>query len=549
MKRVCIFFFYDNQGKVDGYVDVLLNGLAGCVDKFIVVCNGKLTSEGRRTFRKYTDRIIVRENQGLDVWAYKTGIDDLGWDEICSYDEMIMMNHTICGPIFPFEDMFAEMDSRDVDFWGITTYFGGLNRPKNWPDNGFDTIQDHLQSHFIAVRKHMLRSYEFQKYWRDIPPINSYEDSVSLHESVFTKKFADMGFTRSCYVNCRSDYNNYPLMIDSHELIRKEKCPIIKRKRNVYQPYKGLILHDLNYGLRDMFEAIRDCTDYDTDLLIENTVRTSPLFHFQRGTLTDFISSEKSNSVYKPLDRTKTAVILNINNAQMYSYFKELLGKVLGGMNVIIIAHKVFDPKDCPAEDINVIAGYDRESDPQLFEVMEEYADRYEYFISLSFNTLKRHSRVSYDVSTLRMQSDSFAASEGQMNYTADLFENNKLLGLMVPPVPTAYTEFREFNLYRKNNAEYVSRYAEFLDVPNSEDNRYFFPADSIFACRSSVIKGFTESIVKCFGSDTGIPYALLLPLYVQSKNFFTARVMTDYNAKILFSLLENIVYNEGVIK
>ena len=70
-KRLAIFFFYDKDGIVDGYVDVLLGGLNEVVEDFVVVVNGKLSAEGRKRFEAHTQYVLVRENVGLDAWAYK----------------------------------------------------------------------------------------------------------------------------------------------------------------------------------------------------------------------------------------------------------------------------------------------------------------------------------------------------------------------------------------------------------------------------------------------------------------------------------------------
>lgn len=549
MKRLCVFFFYDRQGIVDEYVEVLLDGMVHNVEKLAVVCNGVLSPEGRRIFRKYTDLIIVRENTGLDVWAYKTAIEYLGWDEIYKYDEFIMMNHTICGPLFPLENMFAEMDSIDVDFWGLTMYYGGNIRPKDWPENGFDTIQDHIQSHFIAVRHHMLTSFEFRKYWEDMPSIDSYEESVALHESVFTKKFSDIGFTYHVYINdCDPEICRYPLMFYSHELIRKKKCPVVKRKRNVYLPFEGLQNSDFNYGLRDMFEAINECTDYDIDLIYKSTLRTSPLYFFQRGSLTDFISSEKGNAVYKNIDKEKTGIILNINNPDLFKYFGDQLNRILSGFEVIVIADKDHDVREYLDSDVKIAARYDLGSSGQFLSIPEEHADKYKYLFLLSFDNMSKRFK-SLDYNTLKMEFDSFIYSAGQMNYVADAFDNNKLLGLLVPPFPIASANRYSLTSYRLNNSKCIKQYSEYLDVVYSEDNHYYFPANNIFACKPEVIKGFSASLEKCFGSSDNLPYDLLLPLYAQSKGYYTGRVMTEYNAKIHISMLEDMLYNKGEIK
>lgn len=73
-KRLAIFFFYDNDGIVDRYVDVLLNGLTEVIDDFVVVVNGILSPDGRERFKAYTQHILVRDNVGSELnlipWEY-----------------------------------------------------------------------------------------------------------------------------------------------------------------------------------------------------------------------------------------------------------------------------------------------------------------------------------------------------------------------------------------------------------------------------------------------------------------------------------------------
>lgn len=71
MRRAALFFFYDGQGIVDDYVTYMLRDLRPNLDKLYIVVNGLLTPEGREKFAPLADDIYVRENKGLDVWAYK----------------------------------------------------------------------------------------------------------------------------------------------------------------------------------------------------------------------------------------------------------------------------------------------------------------------------------------------------------------------------------------------------------------------------------------------------------------------------------------------
>lgn len=114
--RLLIYFFYDKNGIVDDYIPYMLTDMQKNVSDIFVVCNGALTDEGKAKFKRFTDDILVRENKGFDVWAYKEAMEKLGWERLGNYDEIILMNYTIAGPVYPFEDMFHSMNGKDIDF-------------------------------------------------------------------------------------------------------------------------------------------------------------------------------------------------------------------------------------------------------------------------------------------------------------------------------------------------------------------------------------------------------------------------------------------------
>ena len=95
MKRLGIFFFYEKNGDVDDFITYYLADLNKNLTELVVVCNGKLSEQGRAAFSQFTDNIIVRENKGLDVWAYKTALDSYGWAKLSEFDEIVMTNSSL----------------------------------------------------------------------------------------------------------------------------------------------------------------------------------------------------------------------------------------------------------------------------------------------------------------------------------------------------------------------------------------------------------------------------------------------------------------------
>ena len=45
------------------------------------------------------------------MYGIQTAIDQYGWEKLVKFDEMIMMNFTIMGPVYPLNEMFECMDA------------------------------------------------------------------------------------------------------------------------------------------------------------------------------------------------------------------------------------------------------------------------------------------------------------------------------------------------------------------------------------------------------------------------------------------------------
>ena len=222
-RRLGIFFFYDGEGVVDRYIKVMLEGLQDQLSELIVVANGKLNDEGREKLSHYARRIIVRDNKGLDVWAYKTALDHYGWAALQEFDELVLFNATIMGPIFPFEEMFSEMAARDLDFWGPTWFHAAPSEYRG----EIDELRNpkHLQSHFHVYRRSLVASPEFQAYWDELPEMRTYLDSVTKHEIPFTRHFQDLGYRADAYVNTDDleGYTYQPIIFAPVTLIRDKR--------------------------------------------------------------------------------------------------------------------------------------------------------------------------------------------------------------------------------------------------------------------------------------------------------------------------------------
>ncbi|TPW95017.1 hypothetical protein FJ656_34445, partial [Schumannella luteola] len=231
MRRAVLYLFYDERGTVDDYIPYKLRALRPFAERISVVVNGLLDDAGRSALEEVADDIWVRPNEGFDVGGFQEGLRRLG-DEVEAYDELILMNYTWFGPVRPFAPLFERMDAAQLDFWGLTDH--GPVTPH--PYLGKGTMPAHLQSHWLAVRRPMLASDAWRRYWDEMPPIRSYADSIHHHESRFTEYFHEAGFSGIAAY----PYQDYaPLEHPAFEAASQlldDGCPALKRRPLFHDP-------------------------------------------------------------------------------------------------------------------------------------------------------------------------------------------------------------------------------------------------------------------------------------------------------------------------
>ena len=276
-KRLLIYFFYDKDGIIDRYVTTVLEDLKKSVSRTVFVCNGNLAEGQSEKLDGLADKILERKNEGLDVWAYKQALEEEGYENLPEYDEVILANSTIMGPVTSTEEMFSVMNARDIDFWGISKFHKVEEVARSEFHLGY--IPEHIQSHFIVMRKSMLSSESFAEYWKNVPKIKSYHDSVDYHESVYTLHFENLGFKSDVYSNTDevADYNTSPINYMPVEMIERFRCPYFKRR--VFFAYNdGTLAFTAGQPGSELMEYLKTRTDYDTNMIWDNILRCYDMY-------------------------------------------------------------------------------------------------------------------------------------------------------------------------------------------------------------------------------------------------------------------------------
>lgn len=327
MKRAGIFLFYDPEGKVDDYILGCLGSLQEHMDYLLVVSNSPLDETNRKRLESVSSEVMERKNVGYDVGAYRDGLRHLGWDHMGDYDELVLFNYTFFAPIHPWAGLFERTDKWDTDFWGITEH----DEVRPHPFLPKLVMPRHIQSHWIAVRSSLSTTKDWRTYWEDMPPIESYNDSIQWHESRFTGYFNALGYRHEVAYNV-DDYPSANPVFDNANLLLQDGCPILKRRNLFHNP-----LHLDRFAIigADMLEHAR-LAGYDTDLILSNLARTSkPRDLVTNAGLTWVVPQSASEETYAAAATQKVLAVAHIFYADMAEEILERLSVLPKGYYLV----------------------------------------------------------------------------------------------------------------------------------------------------------------------------------------------------------------------
>jgi len=163
-KRACIIAHFDKDNIVDEYVYYYLKELMSVAGKIIFVTVSDIDIEDINRLDLMGINIIKRDNIGYDFYSYKMGIKSL---DLSLYDEVIICNDSVFGPLIPIKELFNKMDGVNCDFWGITES---------------NLVAYHIQSYFIVFRKKLIDSLLFYKSWDNIEILEDKSEIIEKYE-------------------------------------------------------------------------------------------------------------------------------------------------------------------------------------------------------------------------------------------------------------------------------------------------------------------------------------------------------------------------------
>lgn len=273
-ERLCVYFIYDKDGIIDDYIIYQLRDIRENVSFLHCVINGTLTDEGRQSLEEIADEVFERENKGNDIGAYKAALEHIGWDKIGEYDELVLMNNTCFGPVYPFKEAFDWSKIKDVELWGLS-----WDTKSDWLGTNkylhYNKTKTHIQSYFLVMRKPLVGSEFLKSFFKEIPDDTNYIMSGLVFEYAFPGYFEEYGYKSAVYCGGNEDLN-YPLLHDPVHLFRAYRMPLFK-KRGFFHHYTDVMTNTGGQATYELIRFIQSETDYDLSMVWKSILRTCSL--------------------------------------------------------------------------------------------------------------------------------------------------------------------------------------------------------------------------------------------------------------------------------
>lgn len=168
--RAVVFAHHDPDGGVDPHVIHALRQYRRHCDRLVMVSNGGPARLPREA-AAVVDTYIPRPNLGYDFCAWRDGLAAL---DRGGHDEVLCANDSVYGPLADLAPALASPLTSAADLWGMVVSEQSARR-------GGPSVR-HVQTWFFAMRRRLLESDVFTRFWSAVEPQATKQDVIERYE-------------------------------------------------------------------------------------------------------------------------------------------------------------------------------------------------------------------------------------------------------------------------------------------------------------------------------------------------------------------------------
>jgi len=238
MKRILFFVHYNKYNGLSDYVIYLLKHIKHIYNRIIFISNSPISDDNLKNIKDLCNEIIIHENKGFDFGAWKDAFFKEGWEKLSQFDNVTLMNDSCFGPFFDLQEVYTNMEQKNIDFWGLTLY----KKTKKGMSGNNAFIPEHIQSYFMCFNKTVVSSSVFQNFWINVNCLNNvkyyYKTQITLLLSKYGFKYSVKYSPNHVSANIHNDIAAW-----HPDLLINNNIPFIKIESIINFPYQKYIIN------------------------------------------------------------------------------------------------------------------------------------------------------------------------------------------------------------------------------------------------------------------------------------------------------------------
>lgn len=216
-RRTVVFASYFGAGVVPESTLIYLRGLAKIADNIVFVSDCPILPSEKGKLQELVTHVKCLRHMEYDFGSYKKGFflaRELGLLNKEIADELVVANDSCYGPVYPFSEAFDAMGSKEIDFWGMSSYcFFGKN---------------HIQSFFFVFRRTILDDDCLDCFFTSVGGCSDRWQVIIRYELQLTEVLSNRGFKWESYLPLGA-VSGAPIK-KPYEIIRRFRFPLLKVK-------------------------------------------------------------------------------------------------------------------------------------------------------------------------------------------------------------------------------------------------------------------------------------------------------------------------------
>lgn len=182
-RRLCLFAGYDKDAKIDEYVIYYINELSKYSDVYYCA-DCEMANEELQKLSPITKGAFASRHKEYDFGSWKYILNQIGWEKVSEYDEVLLVNDSCFGPIFPLSEVFNKMDKLDLDAWSMA-------------ENKF------LMSFFVGVKTSVFMHPSVKTFFDNIKAENDKYLVIKKYERGFSRLLNDISTKTGGYLTVK----------------------------------------------------------------------------------------------------------------------------------------------------------------------------------------------------------------------------------------------------------------------------------------------------------------------------------------------------------